>query len=163
LLEEGVPVVDLRGRFLAVCVFTTEEVELEEEEDEEEDDDDEVSLNLSRLIVAGIRDGFKLSAIPPLQSFFSCKKLSYLRTLSWRQRREICPFEADAKLSLFASVHGYLLSFAGTNAKITPNIEMYKNKASLNLMQCKRGFKIIEYLPFLSTRLTVDEKSVVTA
>jgi hypothetical protein len=156
--------VDLRGRFLVVCVFTTEEVELEEEDEEEdEEDDDEVSLNLSRLIVAGRRDGFMLSAIPPLQSFFNCKKLSYLRKLSWRQRSEICPFEADAKLSLFDSVHGYLLSFAGTNAKITPNVEMYKNKASLNQMQSKRVFMFIEYLPFLSTRLTVDEKSVVTA
>lgn len=123
---------DLRGRFLAVCVFTTDEVELEEEEDdeEEEEEEEEVSLNLSRLIVAGMRDGLMLSAIPPLQSFFNCKKLSYLRTLSWRQRREICPSEPDVKLSLFVSVHGYLLSFAGTNAKITPNIEMYKNKAS---------------------------------
>jgi hypothetical protein len=133
LLEEGVPVLDLRGRFLAVCVFTTEEVELEEEdEEEEEEDDDEVSLNLSRLIVAGIRDGFMLSAIPPLQSFFNRKKLPYLRKLSWRRSREICPFEADAKLSLFVSVHGYLLSFAGTNAKITPDEGMYKNRASFN-------------------------------
>ena len=159
---------DLRGRFLAVCVFTTEEVELEDEEEEE--DDDEVSLNLSRLIVSGMRDGFMLSAIPPLQSFFNCKKLSYLRTLSWRQRREICPFEADAKLSLFLSVHGYLLSFAGTNAKITPDKGMNKNnhhsikmRVIRHKMQCRRGFNIFEYLPFLSTRLTVDEKSVVTA
>jgi hypothetical protein len=117
--------VDLRGRFLAVCVFTTEEVELEEDEDDEEEDDED-SLNLSRLIVAGMRAGFMFSAIPPLQSFFSCKKLSYLRKLSWRQRREIWPFEDDEKLSLFVSVHGYLLSFAGTNAKITPSKECTK-------------------------------------
>lgn len=149
------PVVDLRGLFLAVCVFTAEEVELEEEEEDDEEEEDEVSLNLSRLIVAGIRDGFMLSAIPPLQSFFNCKKLSYLRKLSWRQRRGIWPFEADARLSLFVSVQGYLLSFAGTNAKITPDDKMCKNKHhSIKMrvfrdqMLSMRGFKSLNIYHF---------------
>ena len=82
LLDKVEAVDDLRGRFLAVCGFTTAEDELEgeeeeEEEDEEEDKEDEEEealLNLSRLIVAGKRDDLILSVDSPLQSFFNCKK-----------------------------------------------------------------------------------------
>ena len=70
LLEKGEAVFDFRGRFLTVCGFTDEEDELEEEEEEVVD----VSLDLSRFIVAGKWDDLKPSVLSPLQSFFNCKK-----------------------------------------------------------------------------------------
>ena len=72
MLEKGEAVFDFRGRFLTVCCFTDEEDELEEEEEDEEEEEVvvDVSLDLSRFIVAGKWD----SVLSPLQSFFNCKK-----------------------------------------------------------------------------------------
>ena len=70
LLEKGEAVFDFRDLFLTECGFTDEE----EEEEEEEVVVVDVSLDLSRFIVAGKWDDLKPSVLSPLQSFFNCKK-----------------------------------------------------------------------------------------